>query len=358
MTQKNYFSVPEQKLFKTPFSKEYWSLASRELKDTRMLVFAALMIALRVVMKPLKIPVGPYLEINTAFIVNAIGAMSFGPVTAILAAAVTDTLGCLLFPNGPYFFPFIFIEIAGSLVFALLLYRTKITVGRIILSRFCIDFFVNIVLQTPVMALFYQMMLGKYYTLVDLPRIVKNIALFPFEAAILIVVIKAMAPPLKRTGLLKSQVTDLKLEKKTIALLAVLTLVSAGTAVGYSWYTYNNTSLSASYSAEERFERNEKINAIVLKEHPDWDGEGTVTIIESAIPRLFHPEITYSAAVYEADTAAIAERTASGGNDMNKVRGYSKSPAAKDEALTLKCRVTAVVNESTGEVLSYNESAE
>ena len=342
-------------LFKTPFSREYWKLASMELKDTKMLIFAALMIALRVAMKAVKIPVGPFLDINTAFLVNAVGAMSFGPVAAILAAAVTDTLGCLLFPSGPYFFPFIFVEIAGSLVFALLLYRTEVTVGRVVLSRFCIDFFVNIVLQTPIMALYYQMVLGRYYTLVDLPRIVKNLALFPFESAVLIIVLKAVAPPLKKTGLLKSRFTDLKLTKKTVAILVSLTIISAGAAMGYSWYTYNHTSLSASYSAEVRLKHNEELNEVVLKEHSDWDGESTVTIIESAIPRLFHPEITYTIAIYEADTATIEERAASGGNDITVVRGYSKSPAARDEALRLRARATVVINETSGEVLSYEE---
>ena len=32
-------------------------------------------------------------------------------------------------PSGAYFFPFIFIEIAGSLIFALFLYRARVTVS-------------------------------------------------------------------------------------------------------------------------------------------------------------------------------------------------------------------------------------
>lgn len=35
-------------LYQTPFSKAYWRDAAMELKDIRILVFAALMIALRV----------------------------------------------------------------------------------------------------------------------------------------------------------------------------------------------------------------------------------------------------------------------------------------------------------------------
>ena len=46
-------------LYKTPFSKAYWRDAAAELKDTKMLVVTALMIALRIALKPLAIPVGP-----------------------------------------------------------------------------------------------------------------------------------------------------------------------------------------------------------------------------------------------------------------------------------------------------------
>ena len=46
-------------LYPHPFSKAYWRDAAAELKDTRMLVITALMIALRVALKPLAIPLGP-----------------------------------------------------------------------------------------------------------------------------------------------------------------------------------------------------------------------------------------------------------------------------------------------------------
>ena len=38
-------------LYATPFCKQYWCDAAAELKDTKMLVVAALMIALRVALK-------------------------------------------------------------------------------------------------------------------------------------------------------------------------------------------------------------------------------------------------------------------------------------------------------------------
>ena len=137
-------------LYSHPFSKAYWRDAAAELKDTHMLVFAALMIALRLVMKQLAIPITPFLKINTAFFINALGAMVFGPVMAMLAACITDVLATssarrhvlpALYPDGS----------RRRLVFALFLYRAKVTTTRVMLSRFTVSLVINVLLQTPIM---------------------------------------------------------------------------------------------------------------------------------------------------------------------------------------------------------------
>ncbi len=337
-----------QKETPSVFSRNYWRIAAAEFKNTRTLLFAALMIALRVVFKSLSIPVAADLRINTAFFVNALGAMVFGPVVAAAAAAVTDTLGCLLFPTGPYFFPFIFVEIAGSMIFALLFYRRELTVTRVTLSRFLIDFGVNIVLQTPIMMLYYEMMMGRYYAPVDMVRIVKNLALFPVESVLLTVFLRYAVPPLQRLGFIRGGAERLKFGKKNVITLAVLTVFGILLAGGYSVYHYEHTSLSASYSAQERLNRNRELGETVLSRHPEWDADNTVTIIESAYPKLGSPEITYTLAVYQADPEAEA--------DMETIRGYSKSKAKGDARLHLLEYVTVVQNKDTGETVSFEES--
>ena len=53
-------------LYPHPFSKAYWRDAAAELKDTRMLVVTALMVALRIALKPFAIYIGPQMAIQTA----------------------------------------------------------------------------------------------------------------------------------------------------------------------------------------------------------------------------------------------------------------------------------------------------
>ena len=221
------------KLYDTPFSKEYWKQAASELKNTKTLIFAALMIALRIALKSVSIYIAADLRISIEFLVNALGAMTFGPVVAIAGAAVSDTLGALLFPSGPYFFLFIFTEIAGSLVFALFFYRTKISVTKVILSRFCTNFFVNIVLQTPIMYLYYQMMLGKTYKIFNIPRMIKNLVMFPIESLLLVLFLRALIPPLKSLGYKISDITNLHFTRKNIITLVILTIIGVAAVVIY-----------------------------------------------------------------------------------------------------------------------------
>lgn len=360
MSQNN---APE--LFSHPFSKAYWKQAASEFKKTKVLVFAALMIALRVALKMVSIPIGPDLRINTAFFINAYGAAVFGPVVAIVAAAITDTLGCLLFPTGAYFFPFIFIEIAGSLVFALCFYRTRISAARVMLSRFLIDFGVNIVMNTPIMYIYYKLIIGKYYALVDLPRIAKNLCMFPIESVLLILFFRLVIPPTRHAGLVSGDVEKLRFTKKNIALLITLLAVGVAAVFGYGVYSYNNTSLSASYSPEVRLERNTAMQSYVLADNPQLDQDALVTVIESAMPKFRDPNVTYSVAVYTVNAAELAanieEKLAKDPDSTygrETLDGYSKSKARDDSSLDAVGHATIVLNKKTGELVSYADDIE
>lgn len=345
-------------LYKTPFSKAYWRDAALELKDTRMLVFAALMIALRVAMKGLYIPLGPTLKINSAFLINALGAMVFGPVVATLAAIVSDFLGYILWPQpGPYFLPYVLIEISGSLIFALFLYRAKVTPTRVILSRFCIDFFVNIVLNAPITYLFYKVVLGKSFMMFQIPHIVKNLAMFPIESVLLTLFLSAMIPITNRMRLTYPcssgpDAGKLHFNKKQIALLAVLFVIGVGCVFGYLNYYFATTSLSANYSSEERYQVNTSMIDVVQEESDEFDDATLVTTVESAYKKFLGKTTTYSVAVYVVDDAALDGYE----KDLETIRGLSKSKAkavAEDGVMTRSADAVIVLDNDSGAVVSF-----
>ena len=187
--------MPNQRtttLYPHPFSKAYWRDAAAELKNTKMLVITALLIALRVALKPLAIPLGhPQLSIQTAMLATALGAMIFGPVVAIPAAIISDTIGFMLFPNGDYFLPFVLTEIASTMVYALCLYRSKVSAARVILARFLICFLVNMLLQTMIIAWQYTYMgnpegaKDQLMGMFTVARLFKNLFFFPIESVVM-----------------------------------------------------------------------------------------------------------------------------------------------------------------------------
>ena len=327
------------KLYKTPFTPSYWRDAAAELKDTKMLVFAALMIALRVAMKLIAIPLAPNLKINTAFLANALGAMVFGPVVAAVSALVSDVLGVLI-SGDVYFPPFALTEIAGSMIFALFLYRTKVTPTRVILSRFTICLFVNVFLQTPIMMLYYQVMMGGASYVLTVPQIIKNLFMFPIESVILTIFLAFMQPITYRMKLTYNPEASLRFEKKQIALLITLFVFGCGCVTGYLFYHYDHTSLTTGYTTEEQVEKNKQMHAI-LQEEPDTDVSGeSVAIIESAYKEFLGREVTYHVAYYSV-TGDYSE-------DLWKLK---KTPASKHEDLIRMGEALIVINDKTGEVL-------
>lgn len=334
----------QRKYFRTPFCAEYWRQAFSELKNTRTLVFAAMVLALRIAMKPLKIPIAADVNITFGFIVNALGSMVYGPVVAALSGAVSDTLGYLIAPSGVYFFPFIVLEMAGSFIFALFLYSTDITPVRMILSKFCVNLFVNILLNEPIMIRYYQLFFTSAYQPFVLVRIVKNIVMLPIEAILLMIVFRAVIPALSRIGFTPPGKVELNYTRKHIALLVTLFVVGAASLTGYIIYDYNNKSFSASYTAQERLQKNTEMNAWVA-ENKSLRAEETVTVIESARSKVGSREMTYELAIYRIDEEKFAAKQAEAeaeiavGKEGTKsytkdtLNGYSKSKAAKDDTL-------------------------
>ena len=352
----------QQGLYARPFGKAYWRDAAKEFRSIRILVFAALMIALRVVCKPLTIPLGPMLNVPiAAMLVNALGAMAFGPVVALAAAAVSDTLGFLMFPNGVYFPPYMLIEMAGSLIFSLFLYRTRVNVWRVLLARFCIDFFVNIVLQTPVNMLYYSMILDKVYDLKVLlvPHMVKELVMFPVETVIIAVFLRFAVPPLHAQGYVKSDIGDLRFTRRTVLTMAVLTVVGAGAVFAYTVVSYNTTSLTDSFDKRARTENNLLMREIALENDDALSAEDTVAVIRSAYPRFGSPDITYTVDLYRLDREALAARVYPAtheragqlrGERVLDVHGYTgkaADSAARDGALVYLGSLEIVTGEGT-----------
>ncbi len=361
--------VKSTSVYRTPFSLAYWRDAAAELKDTKMLVVTALMIALRVALKPLAIPLGPQLSIQTAMLATALGAMIFGPVVAIPAAMVSDTVGFMIYPTGDYFLPFMLTEIASTMFYALFLYRAeKVTPIRVMLSRFCICFFVNVILQQFIYAWWYayignpeqarESILG----IMTVSRILKNLCMFPIESVVLTLFLRFLMPVTRRAKLTYGAEADLKFNTKQVVVMVLLMAIGVCSAMGYLTYRYATSSRSADYSKEERVSINQSMAQLVEEKTDEWDEETIVCVVDSAYRGMFETKTDYTVAVYILDEEAFAAgQLAEEGYGMDTLWAYSKSGPKKDkyQSLIKVAQAKVVKEEKTGEILSFTwESAE
>ena len=359
-------TVKSTALYAHPFCKAYWQDAAAELKDIKMLVITALMIALRIALKPLAIPLGPQMYIQTATLATALGAMIFGPVMAIPAAIISDTIGFMIFPTGDYFLPFMLTEIASTLFYALCFYRAKPNATRVIIARFLICFLVNVVLQQFIFAWQYTYMGNPEKAkdaitgIMTVARIFKNLFFFPIETVVITLFLKVLVPITARARLTYDSSANFIFTKKQVAVLVLLLLVGVGSAVGYLTYRYQDTSRSADYTDEQRMEANKGMTQLVLDKTDTWDEETVVCIVDSAYRPMFENETDYTVAVYVLDEEAFAAGQAADKKyNMDTLWLYSKSGPSKDkyQSLIKVASVKIQKNEKTGEILSFDLKA-
>ena len=180
--------------------KAYWHDAALELKNTRSIAFASLIVVLRVVVKAFEIPIAAGLNITFDCYVNSLGSLIYGPVVGLCVGAVSDTLGYMIFPKGLYFFPFIFVEMLSSFIFGVFFWKRQLSVTRVLAAKFSVNLICNIILTSLFMKWEYVLYMdprANTYNIVNLVRIVKNLVLFPVESVLIVLVLGAFIPALK-----------------------------------------------------------------------------------------------------------------------------------------------------------------
>lgn len=184
------------KLFKTPFSKEYWLSAISEVKSVKMLVIAAIFVALRVAMGRffIPLPVMGTQHIYLSFIINSLGSLIYGPVMGLMAGTVSDIIGAVLFPKGPFFFGYTITSMMGSFIYGLFLYKARLSVKRLFLCKFSVNLVTNVFLNS----LWPAILMNKGFWELLILRIPKNVIMLPFETALMYLFFALTLPILKR----------------------------------------------------------------------------------------------------------------------------------------------------------------
>ena len=186
-------------IYPHPFSAAYWRAAAREVRDLRKLTFAALMIAVCIVLGHIpSVPLFGGAKITWGFLARSVCAMVCGPVLGLVFGFTEDILSFILTGGGGYpFFPgYTLTTMLGVLIYALFLYRAKVTVRRVFLAKLLTNL-QNVVLGSLWSAILY----GKAWSVMAIGSFWKNLIMLPFQTLILTLLFAALLPALHRSKL-------------------------------------------------------------------------------------------------------------------------------------------------------------
>lgn len=171
------------------FSAAYWRAARAEFRNVRTLALAGLVCAMAIVLEAMPIYLlGPSLKIYFSYLVVSLGCMCYGPLVGMVTGVVIDTMGFLLAGYGePYFPGYLVTAMLSGLIYGVMYYRRRPTVGRIIITRLLINYGSNVLLGSVWKAMLY----GQGYLYYLSTGLVKNTVLLPLEVFLTWMVVRA-----------------------------------------------------------------------------------------------------------------------------------------------------------------------
>lgn len=219
--------APVMNTYPHPFSASYWKCAAKEFTHLKSICYAALLCAFAIVLELFQIPVSQSLYISTSFLAVSLCSMLTGPVMAVPCGIIVDLIGYAIHPTGPFFPGYTLTAVLSAVIYALFLYRARVTFARVALSKGTVNLFINTLIGSIWRVVLYGSSPFLYYVL---SAGIKNLLLFPLEVCLICWVFRLLQKPLTQFRALPAE-GGLFLGKKQMIALAVMTAVGVALLV-------------------------------------------------------------------------------------------------------------------------------
>ena len=161
----------------------------RELKNSKSLVTAAMLVAVGVVLYAYAtIRVTQEFQVSFGYLASGMIAMLFGPVVNAAAGLVTDIVSYVLYTDGPYCFWFSLNPMMSGLIFAFFFYGKKVTLPKAIGAKL-LD---TLVVEIGMTSLWLVMLYGAKGWMWFAVRAGWKLAAFVVQAPVLYIVLKTV----------------------------------------------------------------------------------------------------------------------------------------------------------------------
>ncbi len=207
-------------LYSHPFSAAYWRTAAGELRNLRKLTFAALMIAMCILLGMVpSVRLAQGVRITWGFLARSLCGLVCGPALGAAFGFAEDILSFFLSGgNGyPFFAGYTLSTMIGVVIYALCLYRTNLSFPRIFLAKLLTNI-ENVTLG----ALWTAILSGSpnlaaAYQAAAWVSLWKNLLMLPIQAILLYALYAALLPGLRKANLVPED-TSLVLWRRKKAL--------------------------------------------------------------------------------------------------------------------------------------------
>ena len=135
-----------------------------------------------------------------AFLARSVCAWVCGPVLGMVFGAAEDLLSFFITGGGGYpFFPgYTLTTMLGVFLYALFFYKSKITLRNVFLAKLLTNL-ENVLLG----ALWMAILSGKAWYITASGSVIKNLVCLPFQTALLLLLMTALRPALKKMRLVE-----------------------------------------------------------------------------------------------------------------------------------------------------------
>lgn len=162
--------------------------SAKQLKKIRTITICAFLGAVGIVLGMHTVMVGSFLKIGFSSLANETASYLFGPVVGAVFGGTMDVVKYIMKPTGPFFPGFTLTAILAGLINGTLLYKKRITLARVCITKLTVIVFCDMILNTAWLSI---MLHDPFYTLF-LARVWKNVIMWPIQSVLMYAVLNGV----------------------------------------------------------------------------------------------------------------------------------------------------------------------
>ncbi len=160
-----------------------------KLKDTHVLTIVSMLVAMAIVLSYFKISITQMIEIRFQTLPIALSAYLFGPGVGGIVGILTDVIGYIIRPTGPYFPGFTLSSALGGVIYGFILYNKKVTWKRVLIAQLVFTVVIGMFINTLNLSILY----GTSFQVLFISRLPKEIIMYPINVILLMLTTRYMS---------------------------------------------------------------------------------------------------------------------------------------------------------------------